>query len=144
MTKHVVLKDQLTANDDTDIFPVVDPNMRPFGSRVLVQIRRPKKKVGNIIRPDTVVDTQLDNTCVAKIVALGPLAFKNRNSLEPWAEGSWADVGTYVFAPKYGGIRWEVPTKGCDMYPDKVQFALVDDLNLLGDVIDPRKENTMI
>lgn len=142
MTNIVVLE-QPTVNDE-DIFPVVKANMRPFGSRVLVQIRRPKKKIGSIFRPDSSVDTQLDNTCVAKVVAVGPLAYKNRNTLEPWAEGQWCGVGAYVFVPKYGGIRWEAPAPETDMFPGKVQFALVDDLNILGDVDDPRIENVMI
>jgi hypothetical protein len=44
---NAIVSEQHTGNDE-DIFPVVDPNGEPFGSRVLVKIRRPKQKKGNI------------------------------------------------------------------------------------------------
>ena len=143
MTNSVVSEGQHTGNDE-DIFPVVDPNGEPFGSRVLVQIRRPKQKKGSIYLVENTTKTELDNTCVAKVVAVGPLAYKNRNTMEPWTEGQWCDVGSYVFVPKYGGIRWEVPCEETDLYPGKVQFALFDDLNMLMKVRDPRKSDTLI
>ena len=121
-----------------NLFPSVDPGIRPFGSRVLVQIRRARtKSKGGIIYADVTKDTELDNTCVAKVIAIGPLAYKNRNTMEPWAEGRWCDVGDFVFVPKYGGLRWEKPCKSTDEYGDKVQFAIFDDLNIIGDVEDP-------
>lgn len=140
---NVVVLDQHTESDE-DIFPVVDPNGMPFGSRVLVQIRRPKQKKGNIYLVETTTKTELDNTCVAKVVAIGPLAYRNRNTMEPWTEGQWCDVGSYVFVPKYGGIRWEVPCEETDLYPGKVQFALFDDLNILMKVKNPRQSDTLI
>jgi co-chaperonin GroES (HSP10) len=143
MTKLVVLADQHTGNDE-DIFPVVDPNGEPYGSRVLVQIRRPPQKMGSFYLTDNQTKTQQDNTCVAKVIAVGPLAYKNRNTMETWTEGQWCDVGSYVFVPKYGGIRWEVPCQETDMYPGKVQFALFDDLNILMKVKDPRKSDTLV
>jgi len=79
-------------------------------------------------------DTQMDNTCVAKVIAMGPLAYKNRNTMEPWAEGRWCEAGEYVFVPKYGGLRWEKSYKVDDDYIDKVQFAIFDDLNIVGGV----------
>jgi len=143
MTSLVVLAG-LSTESDEDIFPDVDPNGEPFGSRVLVQIRRPKQKKGSIFLVEDTTKTELDNTCVAKVVAVGPLAYKNRNTMEPWTEGQWCDVGSYVFVPKYGGIRWEVPCEETDLYPGKVQFALFDDLNMLMKVRDPRKSDTLI
>jgi co-chaperonin GroES (HSP10) len=143
MTNSVVSAGQSTENDE-DIFPKVDPNGEPFGSRVLVQIRRPKQKKGSIFLVEDTTKTEQDNTCVAKVVAVGPLAYKNRNTMEPWTEGQWCDVGSYVFVPKYGGIRWEIPCEGSDMYPGKVQFALFDDLNILMKVKNPRNSDTMV
>ena len=128
----------LGQSTDEQLFPDVPPGIRPFGSRVLVQIRRARtRSKGGIIFSDTTKDTELDNTCVAKVIAIGPLAYKNRNSMEPWAEGRWCDVGDYVFVPKYGGLRWEKPCKSDNDYGDKVQFAIFDDLNIIGDVEDP-------
>jgi co-chaperonin GroES (HSP10) len=136
MTKSVVSADQHTESEE--LFPQVNPNIRPFGSRILVQIRRARtKSKGGIIFSDQTKDTELDNTCVAKVISIGPLAYKNRNTMEPWPEGAWCKPGDYVFVPKYGGLRWERPCKATDAYGDKVQFAIFDDLNITGDVEDP-------
>jgi len=135
MTKNVV-SDQHTENEN--LFPVVDPNVDPFGSRVLVQIRRARTRSrGGIIFSDHTKDTELDNTCVAKVICVGPLAFKNRGTMEQWPEGSWCTAGDYVFVPKYGGLRWELPCVPTNDYGDKVQFAIFDDLNITGRVKDP-------
>jgi co-chaperonin GroES (HSP10) len=110
----------------------------PFGSRVLVQIRRARTRSrGGIIFSDHTKDTELDNTCVAKVICVGPLAFKNRGTMEQWPEGSWCTAGDYVFVPKYGGLRWELPCVPTNDYGDKVQFAIFDDLNITGRVKDP-------
>lgn len=136
MTVVVALK----GNIGEDLFPSVEPGIEPFGSRVLVQIRRARtKSKGGIIFADQTKDTELDNTCVAKVIGVGPLAYKNRNTMEPWTEGTWCEAGEFVFVPKYGGIRWEVPCASSDEYGDKVQFAIFDDLNIIGRVSDPFK-----
>ncbi len=117
-------------------FPTVDPGMRPFGSRILVQIARPQTRTAGGIEliPDT-QDTQKWNAVVAKIVAIGPLAFKNRDTLQSWPEGDWCKVGDFVWTPQYGGQRHERPLPGTT---EKIMFRLMDDLNMLGaSTIDP-------
>jgi co-chaperonin GroES (HSP10) len=140
MTNVVMLQE---GGDNTDLegkyFPQVDPGVRPFGSRVLVQIRAAKSvSKGGIIFTDNTKDTERDNTQVAKVLAIGPLAYKNRNSMESWAEGQWCGVGEYVFVPKYGGVRFErkLPP-GVEGFDEFVQFAIIDDLNVIGAVDDP-------
>ncbi len=54
-----------------EAFPAVDAGVQPFGSRVLVQIRTPKKKVGSIILAQDTKDTEKWNTQVAKVIAVG-------------------------------------------------------------------------
>jgi co-chaperonin GroES (HSP10) len=127
-----------SGDEEEKFFPSVNPGIKPFGSRVLVQIRRvrTKRKSGIIITKQT-TETILDNTCVAKVIAVGPLAYKNRNTMEPWSEGTWCEAGEYVFVPKYGGLRWEKPYKVDDSYSDTIQFAIFDDLNITGSVEDP-------
>lgn len=135
----VVANDGKTTDAESKFFPKVDPGFRPFGSRVLVQIRCAKSvSAGGIIFTDTTKDTQRDNTQVAKVLAVGPLAYRNRNSMEPWPEGPWCSEGKYVWIPKYGGIRFErkVPP-GVESYDDDIQFAVIDDLNVIGAVDDP-------
>ncbi len=112
-----------------DAFPNVDPGVKPLGSRVLVQVRRAKRKTkGGIILADEARDTEQWNTQVAKVVAIGPLAFKNRNTMQSWPEGDWVQVGSFVRAPKYGGDRFGVTGED----GEEIIFVLVNDLDLLG------------
>lgn len=115
---------------EEDAFPAIDPGVKPFGSRVLLQIRRAKQVTkGGIILAGETRDTETWNTQVAKVIAMGPLAFHNRTTMQPWPEGSWVAPGDYVRAPKYGGDRWSVPHDG-----DEVLFVLFNDLDLLGKI----------
>jgi len=116
-------------------FPSVEPGLIPFGSRVLVQIRTAKRtSEGGIILHTETRETEIWNTQIAKVVSLGPLAFKNRNTMESWPEGSWCKPGDYVRVPKYGGDRWKVPF-GSD---EKALFVIFNDLDIVGGVVgDP-------
>jgi co-chaperonin GroES (HSP10) len=111
--------------DLQDAFPVVDPGAVPLGARVLVQMRLPKKKMtssGIILAAET-VDTEKAQNPVGKVVAIGPLAFKKRDTMESWPEGSWVEVGDFVRVPRWTGDRWEIPVSKDDV----VQFMLMND-----------------
>ena len=125
----------MTAAALIEAFPDADPGIIPFGSRVLVQIRTPKTKTASgIIIDNGSRDTEKWNTQVARVVSVGALAFKNRNTMESWPEGSWCGPGDYVRVPKYGGDRWEVPLKD----GDAALFVIFNDLDIIGQVIgDP-------
>jgi co-chaperonin GroES (HSP10) len=121
-----------------EAFPSVDPGVVPFGSRVLVQIRTPiAKTAGGIILTDDSRETDKWNVQTGKVVALGPVAFKNRQAMTLWPEGQWCQPGDYIRVPKYGGDRWEVNFgKGGD---DRAVFTIVNDLDIIGRVTtDPR------
>ncbi len=125
--------------DDVDqAFPEVDPGLVPFGSRVLVQKRSPKERLkSGLIVPDEVRETEFWNTQVAKVILLGPGAFKNRDTLEVWPEGEWAQPGAYVRVPKYGGDKWfvEVPEEEAEKTGvEKACFVLYNDLDLIGEI----------
>jgi co-chaperonin GroES (HSP10) len=124
-----------------EAFPVVDPEYTPSGHFVLFQLRTPKEKsVGGIIVPDSLRDDLQWTTQVAKVVALGPVAFKSRDTLEPWPEGSWGKVGDFVRVPAFGGDRWFVPVPGSKM---KAMFAQFRDLDLKGQFLgDPLTVDT--
>jgi co-chaperonin GroES (HSP10) len=93
-----------------EAFPPVDPGLRPFGSSVLVQLRNPKTRTaGGIHLTRDTTDTDMWNSSVARVIALGPACFRNRDTLEVWPEGEWCKAGQFVRVPKYGGDRWEVP-----------------------------------
>ena len=111
--------------DLQDAFPVVDPGAVPLGARVLVQMRLPKKKMtssGIILAAET-VDTEKANNPVGKVVAIGPLAFKKRDTMESWPEGSWVELGDFVRVPRWTGDRWEIQVNKDEI----VQFMLMND-----------------
>ena len=119
-----------------EAFPAADPGLRPFGSRVLVQIRTPRKRSrGGIILTEDVRDTEKWNTQVAKVISLGPVAFHDRKTLAPWPEGQWCQVGHFVRVPKYGGDRWEVSYG--EQEGDQALFIIFNDLDIIGAVDDP-------
>lgn len=130
MNDYVMNKVVFEYADLDEAFPPIAPGVRPFGSRVLVQIRAPKQKTkGGIILTGETRDTETWNTQVAVVRDIGELAFKNRNTQEPWPEGSWVGVGDFVRVPKYGGDRWSV---GLPDGEGEVVFVLFNDLDLLG------------
>ena len=114
-----------------DAFPNIDFGVTPLGSRVLVQVRLPKEKTaGGIILSDYSKAAEQDNTQVAKVIAVGPLAFKNRETMTPWPEGAWAKPGDYVFVPKYAGSRWY--RKAPNRTDVRVEFVIFNDLDMVG------------
>lgn len=118
-------------------FPNIEPGNRPLGGRVLVQLRRVKKTTASgIILHQETRDHEKYNTQIAKIVALGPLAYRNRDTMALWPEGVWANVGDYVRVPKYGGDRFEVPVPNEPEEP--VIFMLVNDVEISSAIVgDP-------
>jgi co-chaperonin GroES (HSP10) len=124
-----------------EAFPVIDPLMAPYGARVLVQLRAVKDKVtsAGIYLPEDVKETEKWNTMIGKVIAIGPLAFCNRETQNPWPEGAWAQVGEYVRVPKWGGDRWEVDFEDAKGLKGKALFTFFNDHELIGKVTgDPR------
>jgi hypothetical protein len=72
-------------------------------------------------------ETEKWQNMVAKVVEIGPLAFKHRDTMLPWPEGSWIEVGDYIRVPKWGGDRWEVPIEGADEHEDPALFMVLND-----------------
>jgi co-chaperonin GroES (HSP10) len=113
-----------------EMFPPIDPEFVPFGHRVVVQLRRVVSKTsGGIYLPKEVKETEAYNSTIALVVAVGPLAFKNRATGEPWPEGIWAGVGDYVKVSRWGGERWTV-----DMADglEPIMLAIMSDGDLIG------------
>ena len=117
-------------------FPSVDPGAKPLGGRILVQLRRTKRKTSGsgIILVEETKETEKWQNMVAKVVAIGPLAFKHRDSMQSWPEGSWCEVGDYIRVPKWGGDRWEVKVPGDDEAEDPALFAIFNDHEVIAKV----------
>lgn len=113
-----------------EMFPHIDPEFNPFGHRVVVQIRRvvAKTKSGIILSTGT-KEEDAYNGQVAKLISVGPLAFKKRTTGEEWPEGIWAKVGDFVKVPRWGGDRWTV-----DLHDglEPVMLAILSDADLIG------------
>lgn len=115
----------------------VDPGFTPFGTRVVVQLRKVKTtSKGGIILTTSTKESEAWNTQVARLVKIGPLAFRKRDSGDPWPEGIWAKIGDYVRVPRWGGDRWSIK----DDTGEEVAFLTLNDHELIGRVDgDPLK-----
>jgi co-chaperonin GroES (HSP10) len=117
-------------------FPSVDPGAKPLGGRILVQLRRTKKKTtsAGIILVEETKETEKWNNMVAKVIEIGPLAFKHRDTMQSWPEGSWCAVGEYIRVPKWGGDRWEVKVSGENDKEDPALFMILNDHEVIAKV----------
>jgi len=127
------------AFDDAEMawaFPSVDPGAKPLGGRILVQLRRAKKKAtkAGIILVTETKETEKWQNMVAKVIEIGPLAFRKRDTMEPWPEGSWCQPGDYIRVPKWGGDRWEVKVPGEDDLEDPALFMILNDHEVIAKV----------
>jgi len=113
-------------------FPSVDPGATPLGGRILVQLRRTKKKTqsGLILVSETKEAEKWQNM-IAKVIAIGPLAYRHRDSMNPWPEGSWCVAGDFIRVPKWGGDRWEVTVEKDE---EPVLFAIFNDHEVIAKV----------
>lgn len=109
-------------------FPSVDPGVEPRGSRILIQLRTPKTKTeGGIILTADTQETEKWNTQVAKVLSVGPLAFKHRDDVtKEWSEGAWCKPGDYIRLNRYVGDRFSkfLPNG------DEALFVLINDLEV--------------
>ena len=124
------------ASNEADIawaFPSVDPGAKPLGGRILVQLRRTKRKTtgAGIILVEETKETEKWNNMVAKVIEIGPLAFKHRDTMQSWPEGSWCAPGDYIRVPKWGGDRWEVKVPGEDDKEDPALFMILNDHEII-------------
>ncbi len=110
-------------------FPSVDPGAKPLGGRLLVQLRRTTKKATSmgIILVEETKETEKWQNMVAKVIEIGPLAFKHRDTMLGWPEGSWCTEGDFIRVPKWGGDRWEVRVPGEDENEDPALFMVLND-----------------
>lgn len=115
-----------------EAFPGVNPGAAPLGARVLVQLRTVKRtSSGGIVLVEESRETEKWNTQVARVVAVGPLAFRNRSTNELWPEGMWAGPGDFVRVPRWGGDRWEVPVEGRE---EPALFVIFNDHELIAKI----------
>lgn len=114
-----------------EAYPPIDPKFTPCGNQVLFQLRTPKNKTrGGLLLVEGSRTEDQWNTQVAKVIACGPVAFRNRDTLEQWPEGDWVKSGDFVRIPLYGGDRWYLPIPDRDDY--RALFAVYKDTDIKG------------
>jgi len=118
-------------------FPDVPAGQAPLGGRVIVQLRRIKKNAGKIILVEETKENEKWNNMIGRVVAIGPLAYRNRETMATWPEGSWAEIGDYVRVPRWGGDRWERPVIGEENGNlNPVLFMTINDHEVIAKVTD--------
>lgn len=130
-----ILGKESAQNYDVDwFFPTIDPGRIPLGKRVIVQLRRTKtvSKGGIELVQDT-KETERWNDQVARVVRLGPLAYRNKTTLEPWPEGAWVNPGDFVSVPRWGGDRWSKTIEG---QKEQVTFAMFNEDEIISIITD--------
>jgi len=131
-TENVFRKASYKYDSLEQAFPKADPGLIPFGSDVLVQLKTPPThSAGGIALIEESRETDQWNMQIARVIAFGPVCFRNRETLQPWPEGQWCGLGDYVRVPKYGGDRWWVDADHAD---GKALFVLFNDMELKGKV----------
>jgi co-chaperonin GroES (HSP10) len=123
--------------------PHVDPRFVPFGTRVLIQLRRTqtKSKGGILLVEETKTDKRFAEQ-IAMVHSMGSLAFRKRDTMEPWPEGQWCKPGDFVRVPRFNGDRWHVRMEDGG---EPVTFVLYNDYELFGRITgDPLKMNVYL
>ena len=141
------VEQQADYRQDTEVlshFPEVDPGVIPLGARVLCQLVTTKTvSAGGIMLVQETKETEQWNNQVARVLAVGPLAFCNRETGKPWTEGMWCEQGDFIIIPRWGGQRRTVNPKG--KQGDPVYFVTVNDHEIIEKVYgNPLKLETYI
>lgn len=122
-----------------EAFPDVPLPYFPFGYLALVQLRKPRKKIGSLIIPDSETDVERYRTQASLVRSLGHACFRDRQTGEPWVEGPWYKPGDFVRSPLFGGDRFDIEFPAADgKGRDKVTFAFMKEADMVALVVgDP-------
>ena len=130
----------IPAADLDSAFPEIHPGEWPVGPRIMVQLQTIREKTsGGIVLVEETREVNKATTQIGKVVAVGQIAFCNRETGARWPEGVWAKIGDLVRVPKYVGTRTERDIPGTK---DKATFIIVDDHQITS-VISPESFETI-
>lgn len=84
-------------------FPEIESGIKPLGGGVLIQGKYvPSKTAGGIQLISSTQECASYDVNIGKVIAMGDLAYKNKETLEPWKEGQWCKIGDIVSIPRTG------------------------------------------
>ena len=113
-----------------DHFPEVDPGRTPCGNKVLVQFMWVRSTHNGIILSQETKDINQNATVIGRIVKVGPIAYRHRETGDAWKEGAWAEVGDIVLVARFGGFnRVNIPIPG--EKDEAVMFATYNDFDVV-------------
>lgn len=125
-------------------FPDVSCGREPMGNKITVQLMSVQQKSkGGILLSESTKDFNKQATTVARVVKLGKIAYRDRNSGDLWKEGAWCEVGDIVLVHRYGGLnRVEIPygEKG----EERAIFCTYNDYDVLDKVTGQFEAYTQI
>ena len=122
----------IPASTLSEAFPDISPGVYPMGARVLVQLRTVREKTASgIVLVEDTKSFNKSTTQMAKVVCIGPIAFRNRDTGQLWPEGVWARQNDFVRIPKFGGDRFERKIPGTN---DTAIFCIFSDHEIIAKV----------
>jgi len=95
-------------------------------------MRKEKKKTksaGGIVLPDSAVEADSYMQVTAEVVAIGPCAYMDRATGEPWLSGPWCKVGDWVIRPKFSQMTFEL---------DGEDYFFMNDDEVVATIKDPK------
>ncbi len=120
-----------------EAFPECESGVTPLGARLLIQLKSIKKaSKGGIILVEETRETEKAQSMIGKVISMGPLCFKNRETATEWPEGTWCAVGDYIRVPRWSGDRFTVPNS--DDPEDQVSFQVLNDFEVWAKVKDDK------
>lgn len=130
---------KIDERSEQEMFPEVECGAEPCGNKIIVQLKFTPQKVGRFIVVPETQKTQKYQEVIAKVVKVGPVAFRSMKDLSPWPEGEWVVPGDHVRVAKYGGDRWSIPYED-----DHVHFIVIYDHEVIAKIPDFEQLRKMI
>ena len=103
--------------------------LKPVNDKIVVKPNENKeeKTVGGIILPDQAIEAESYLSICAKVVRVGPLCWRDRESGERWRCDDWAKPGDWVIIPKFTQFKMDIEGKEYRFVNDDEIIAVIDD-----------------
>lgn len=124
-----------------DYFPVIDleGKVAVLQDYALVQLKKAlvENRIGSLLVGDVTAGDQASNEefheTIGKVVAVGPVFYKDPKTLDPWPEGERVKVGDFVRIPEFQAGRFRIK----DRTGYEVAFIHARGGNILNKIEDP-------
>jgi co-chaperonin GroES (HSP10) len=132
---HLIEKMSKLSNEEIHniYYPKIEIGMEPQGSNLLIQLQyTPKSTASGIVLPEELRDTESYEATIGKVIAIGPLAYKERNfkenKLVDYPEGSWCVIGDIVYISRNGH---RIKKMAAELNNEAIHFVLCRDEDIL-------------